>query len=184
MKENQRVRLTKKLLQDSLVKLLASKSIHKISVREICDNAEINRTTFYKYYISQYDLLKEMEEQVLSQIDGFLSADRDRPDYDMQIISQIATYLQDNVALCKLLINNTVNSEFMERLFRLPMIRRLLDEQLGKDNEAELEYAYQFVVNGGFSIIKTWINKAERESPDRIAAILVDMVYKAGVSPK
>jgi AcrR family transcriptional regulator len=92
MKENQRVRLTKKMLQDSLIWLLPNKSIHKISVREICDNAEINRSTFYKYYGSQYDLLKDMENEVLLQIDGYLNVSKDQPDYDVLALTRIAVY--------------------------------------------------------------------------------------------
>ena len=66
--ENQRVRLSKELLRRSLTELLFEKNIHKISVREICERAQINRTTFYKYYGSQYDLLTDMENQVLEEI--------------------------------------------------------------------------------------------------------------------
>ena len=179
MKENQRVRLTKKMLQDSLIWLLPNKSIHKISVREICDNAEINRSTFYKYYGSQYDLLKDMENEVLLQIDGYLNVSKDQPGYDVLALTRIAVYLQENLDLCRLLINNTVDSEFPEKLLNLPMIRQLLSEQLTEERDkAELEYVSQLVVYGGFSIIKRWINKDERESPERIARILVNTVYK------
>ena len=61
MSENQRVRLSKQMLRSSLIEILGEKSIHKVSIREICDRAQINRTTFYKYYGSQYDLLLDME---------------------------------------------------------------------------------------------------------------------------
>ena len=53
-KEDQRVMLTKRLLKDSLVSLLKEKTIFKITIRELCDTAGINRSTFYKYYDSQY----------------------------------------------------------------------------------------------------------------------------------
>ena len=48
MKDNQRVRLTKRLLQDSLIELMKTKTIYKISIKEICELAEVNRSTFYK----------------------------------------------------------------------------------------------------------------------------------------
>jgi AcrR family transcriptional regulator len=179
MKENQRVRLTKKLLRESLTWLLAQKSIHKISVREVCDHAQINRTTFYKYYGSQYDLLKDMENEVLAQIENDLSTGKMQAADDVRWLSKIITYINENLDLCKLLINNTVDSQFPERLLKLPGIERLLNEQLmeGYDSD-EMDYVYQFVVNGGFSIIKSWINKDKRESPDIIAGILIHTVYK------
>ena len=74
-KDNRRVKLTKQLLKDSLCGLLEQKSIHEISVRTLCENADINRSTFYKYYGSLYDLLKEMEDDFLiGRISCFMEA--------------------------------------------------------------------------------------------------------------
>ena len=55
--ENQRVYLSKKLLENALINLLKQKSLYKISIRELCEVASINRSTFYKYFSSQFDLL-------------------------------------------------------------------------------------------------------------------------------
>ena len=55
--ENQRVYLSKKLLENALISLLKQKSLYKISIRELCEVASINRSTFYKYFSSQFDLL-------------------------------------------------------------------------------------------------------------------------------
>ena len=48
-RENQRVMLTRRLIKESLTGLLAEESIHKISIRALCERAGINRSTFYKY---------------------------------------------------------------------------------------------------------------------------------------
>lgn len=179
MKENQRIRLSKQLLRESLITLMAQKSIHKISVREICEIAQINRTTFYKYYGSQYDLLKDMENEALTQIDGYLSGCETPPKNDMQLFVQVVTYIQNNLSLFRLLVNNTVDSAFPERLLNLPRIQRLLSEQLKAEYEiGSLDYMYQFVVNGGFCIIKRWLNKEEREPPEKIALVLASMLSK------
>ena len=49
-KENQRITLTKRLLQEALLLMLRDESINKISVRDLCEKAGINRTTFYNHY--------------------------------------------------------------------------------------------------------------------------------------
>ena len=51
-KENQRITLTKKLLQEGLLRLLETKRLDKISVTELCREAGINRATFYNHYDS------------------------------------------------------------------------------------------------------------------------------------
>lgn len=179
MQENQRIRLTKQLLRESLIDLLTEKSIQRISVREICEKAQINRTTFYKYYGSPYDLLNDIENTVLGQIETYLNEEENRAMDDAGRLTQIITFLDENLALCRLLVNSTVDSQFAERLLMLPRIQRLLGDQLieGYRNE-EIEYMYQFVVNGGFSMIRTWINKSTREAPEKITALLLNSVGK------
>ena len=64
--ENQRIRITKQLLQQSLLQLLQIKLIDKISVTEICAHTQINRSTIYKHYGSQYDVLDEIKTQMVT----------------------------------------------------------------------------------------------------------------------
>lgn len=179
MKENQRLRLTKQLLRESLIALLNEKSIHKISVREICEKAQINRTTFYKYYGSPYDLLIDIEDTVLAQVETYLGGKENQIMDDLRQLTQILSFMNDNLAVCRLLINNTVDSRFAERLLILPKIKQLLGNHLtdGYHND-EVDYVYQFVVNGGLYMIKSWINKDDREDPGKVAALLLDTVGK------
>ncbi len=67
--------MTKKILKNSLLELLEQQDIQKISIRSLCELADLNRSTFYKYYGSQYDLLKEMENDLLNQIEMVVSKD-------------------------------------------------------------------------------------------------------------
>ena len=55
-KEDRRVTLTKRMLKDALIDLLREVDIYHVSIRELCQRADVNRTTFYKYYGSQFDL--------------------------------------------------------------------------------------------------------------------------------
>ncbi|NHN31714.1 TetR/AcrR family transcriptional regulator [Paenibacillus agricola] len=59
MKEDLRVFRTKKLLRDSIFELAVNQSrkIAEITVQDICEQALVHRTTFYRYYKDKYDLL-------------------------------------------------------------------------------------------------------------------------------
>ena len=63
------MRLRKTLLKDALIQLLQEKPIGKITIFELCGRAQINRTTFYKYYGSQYDLLDDIERDLFTELD-------------------------------------------------------------------------------------------------------------------
>ena len=86
---NQRVAITKKLLKTSLTELLQTQSIYQISIRELCLRAGINRSTFYKYYGSQFDLLSEMEQDLLQNVETTLDS---RRDYSENILEQVMEY--------------------------------------------------------------------------------------------
>ena len=63
-----RIRYTKMVIKDAFVALLKEKPLNKVTVKEICNLAEINRATFYKYYSDPYDLLNKMEQEIMLQL--------------------------------------------------------------------------------------------------------------------
>ena len=59
-KDNQRSRLTKLLMKQAYIHLMHEKSTARITVKDICAGAEVNRSTFYRFIISgSIDLLTE-----------------------------------------------------------------------------------------------------------------------------
>ena len=66
MAETRRVRLTKRLMKDALLELMEEKPFAKISVTELCERADVNRSTFYAHYADTAALLAELEDEVLA----------------------------------------------------------------------------------------------------------------------
>ena len=62
MGQDARVRYSKMIIQSNFVSLLKQKPMNKITVKELCEMADINRATFYKYYMDFYDLMEKIEE--------------------------------------------------------------------------------------------------------------------------
>lgn len=177
MIENQRIRLTKMLLKESLTTLLHEKSIHKISVREVCSAADINRTTFYKYYGSQYDLLREMEEDVLLQIEHVLSSTLDSAT-GIEHLKQTLMFIDENLDLCKILFNNSIDIHFLDKLIEIPTIVKFNNHLNEEYNEYELSYIFAFIMDGALSIIRQWINKPNHESPETMANLIISTIMK------
>jgi AcrR family transcriptional regulator len=59
-KEDKRVIKTKRDLRNALASLLKKSSYSKITVCDICEEAQINRMTFYKHYMDKMDLLNDV----------------------------------------------------------------------------------------------------------------------------
>ncbi|KIL51399.1 hypothetical protein KP77_09110 [Jeotgalibacillus alimentarius] len=57
-KEDLRVRRTRKLLFDSLIRLLnkPGMTFEDVTVQQICEGAMVHRSTFYSHYTDKYDL--------------------------------------------------------------------------------------------------------------------------------
>ena len=50
MELDRRTKRTKKLLTDAFITLLSTKNLNEITIKELCDTADINRGTFYLHY--------------------------------------------------------------------------------------------------------------------------------------
>ncbi len=59
-KDDRRVKYTKMVLKESFIKLLEKKDISQITIKEICEDADINRATFYAHYNDQFDLMHKI----------------------------------------------------------------------------------------------------------------------------
>lgn len=67
-KVDRRVRKTKAQLREGLARLMLQKSIKEITVKELVDEVDINRSTFYLHYTDIYQMLQQIEEDALEEI--------------------------------------------------------------------------------------------------------------------
>lgn len=68
MKYTKKTLITKKNLKRALINLLANHKFDLITINQIVEEAEITRSTFYRYYDDKYDLLSDIEEEILKYI--------------------------------------------------------------------------------------------------------------------
>lgn len=66
--ENRRSKMTKKLIKEALIELLSKEDLQHISVKRICENADLNRSTFYLHYETIEELLEEFTNEEMKQI--------------------------------------------------------------------------------------------------------------------
>ena len=63
-----RVKKTRRAIQKAFIELLREKPIEKITVKEIAERAEINKTTFYAHYETLDALIDQMEQQTVQMV--------------------------------------------------------------------------------------------------------------------
>lgn len=168
--ENQRIRLSKTMLKNALIELLQENGIEKISIYELCDKAQINRTTFYKYYGNQYDLLSDIENDCFAGIEEHLTLHKE---HKTIILKNVLEYLESERTKFRVLFNTVVDKEFPEKLFSLPTVVNLIDLNMPKTyHEKPKEYLHLFVCQGGFAVIRKWLNDDNHASAEETANLI------------
>ena len=73
-KPDRRVLKTKRAIRNAFAELLIQKDINEITVKDIADLADINRKTFYNYYSGVYQVMDEIENEIISACEADLNA--------------------------------------------------------------------------------------------------------------
>ena len=115
-KEDRRVAMTKRMLKDALTGMLRETDIYHVSIRELCQRADVNRTTFYKHYGNQFDLLADMEKDLLDFLSATITQHAANP---VRIIEAACEYMESHLEFGRLIINNNVDPLFPQKLFSL-----------------------------------------------------------------
>ncbi|MCR5665231.1 MAG: TetR/AcrR family transcriptional regulator [Eubacterium sp.] len=184
VKNNRRAKMTKEMLKESLLELMRTTPLQKISIRALCERADINRSTFYKYYGSQYDLFHAIEDDLLLRIDETLASidkDPDPADKTAPLIN-LLDYLKDNLEICQLLMTSDVDPEFPTKLMSRTSIQSTIDESLSKYSKTMDFYLREYLLAGEFRIIYQWLNHGCKESSESIVKLLLSLGY-ATINP-
>lgn len=167
-----------KALQDSLTLLNEhSKNSLETIEKKATELAGINRTTFYNHYGSQYDVLAEIRDWYLRDIaDAIESAElRDR-DSMLIRVTLVFEYIQQNLEISRLLIQNNIDETFAQRLFSLPKIEGLLTETMQSNPNHEYDRdVISFAIYGGYKLVQDWISADNRRSAPEMAQLVLHL---------
>lgn len=169
-KTNQRITLTKRLLQEALIRLMNDKDIANISVSELCKEAGINRTTFYYHYGNQHDVLQEMEMSMLEELRRCLSTGEGRSTRRDKTVAMFR-YLQENAEWAKLMFcNSRREAVFAEKLFALTV-------QIRQEEHTELHTPQEmllgtFLANGSYAMIRYWLLNGMPFTPEQMGDLI------------
>lgn len=178
--EDRRILRTKRLLTDALVSLLKVKSIQNISVKELCDTADINRSTFYLHYKDIYDMMQQIENDILEQFEQLFTHHRLKDMYSdpYDLLHDIFLLTLEYSELFQTLLSPNGDISFLmeiKYLFRNRYLEIFLSSTQEKDT-TKLEYSYSFIVNGCLGLIERWVNSGQKETPEEMAALASSII--------
>jgi AcrR family transcriptional regulator len=177
-KDDRRVKYTRMVLKESFINLLERKDISQISIKEICEDADINRATFYAHYSDQYDLLKKIENELLDNVNVYLS-ELDKVSNKMSNVltaERIFEYIKKNAKLCKLLLSERGDFSFQKKIMMLvydKIITELTDTH--RITKEDAEYVYSFTITGCVGIVQKWLDDDMKKSPRFMAEMVIKL---------
>lgn len=157
-KNNQRTRLSKILLKNALMDLLSEKgSVTKISVRELCERADLNRSTFYAHYSEPKELLEEVEAELLDATREHLQKIGAENDIGAhRYLLSFLIYIKENDKPFRTLLINAGDPEFRSKFMQQSIIQFVENLDIAFPKEQE-QYIYSYILNGSTGVIIQWM---------------------------
>lgn len=177
-RENQRIMLTKRLLKESLLRLLERKELDKISITELCREAGINRATFYRHYEIPRDILNELGKDLFYEMHQTVGIPRSKSDVKGSI-ENLCTFMEKNLDRIRIIIKGTsetdftafvsdLYTEFWEEIRRVSILSGLSDE--------DIKLLVLYSAGGSYFVLRNWllgnIQKDSKEMADYLFRLL------------
>lgn len=175
-KEDRRVRRTKRQLEEALIRLLRKKNIQKISVRELADEADITRATFYQHYRDPYEMLRRMQDRILIKVQEVINETTGGDSYGFFL--QLFEYLSEDDISAEILIFDTGEGSGYKRIgneihnnYMLHWGQKFTGEQM-----KQYEYYRYYIVFGCIAVVENWVKHGKQETPEQMAKIMFSVL--------
>ena len=157
IQESRRVRMTKRLMKDALLELLDRKNLVNISVKEICETADVHRATFYLHYSDQAELLREIEQDFLDQIpDPPEILDEKGQKSLLEATTAFFDNVRENRNTVRILFGESADNSFSSRLVEYLCARYI--PVGGTTDESSARFLQLYVANGTVGMMREWVN--------------------------
>lgn len=166
---NQRFQSTEQKIQEALFSLLRFKKYNDISMKEICYEAGINRSSFYSHYQDINDLMIKTEKRLSSEISKIFDPQKE---WNEEVFVKLFNFLYKNKDFYKSYLE-TNEQTFMEINDFKSFIKLMqFDKKISDFAYSEIVYHMAFFAGGLKALSKSWIKTGCKESPEKMAKIL------------
>lgn len=176
-------------MDNALISILEKKDFEYITIKEICDAAGVNRSTFYLHYENTADLLNEATQYILDRFFSYFSDDAGEvterlkscslhelifitPEY----ITPYLTFIKENQRLFITSIRKFGSMGFGDVYNELFI--NIFDPILSRFSLSETEriYVIKFYLMGITAVVMEWLENSCEESIEQICRIIIDCI--------
>lgn len=171
MKEDRRIQKTKQALINAFGALVKQHESYHMTVKELCEKADINRSTFYLYYQDLNDFLDQLQDSVVKEVAQIINTYH-HPKIPM---------LQNRELILALFVYFEEKQYFMQAILTRSALRRAIiehfcfileSEQIFEDYENK-DLMIPYITYGLIGLVNKWLN-TKKESPEEMTEITLD----------
>ena len=172
------------LMVEALLLLLEKKEYDSITVKEICEKAGVNRSTFYMHYDTKDDLLVETMKYINARLlsdsnyDAIIPRSNDEKNFNLDEI-HLVPYLNTIKEFKKIYrVLPHKPHIFKKSNINKEIYRNLCDKLLRKYNikNDEKEFAFAYFNYGVLAIIDKWVESDCEEDVYKIADLIIKLI--------
>ena len=161
---------TQRALRDALAELLTEKQLHKVTVQEIADKADVNRVTFYKHFLDVYDLYDRIETDTLTEL-GLLALSLAELPAE-KFFSHLLSTVSENRTIYRMIFSPNATGQLRGKLSHMieGVFLQIGSEKTGRDvNDRELAFISCYRAQGCLAVISKWVQGGFEEPQELIA---------------
>ena len=170
--ENRKVVLTKQVIENTLFELLDEKPLEKITVKELCEAADINRSTFYRHYTDVFDLMEQITRRTMEELKSYLidRTELNDPSAWRTSTRAMLEYAQQNRTLFLLLFQNKTGWDCWSELIQMNRDLFHVPER------SMMNYSLAFSIYGSVAVSRRWLESGCWEPIEEVVDFLLDIM--------
>ena len=177
---DRRVLKTKRAIRNAFAKLMVEKDINDITVMELSETADINRKTFYNYYSGVYQVVEDIENDIISSYERLLGdvQFRESMNAPYQLFERFSQLINMDPEFFGYLLTMNGNIALITRIMTLikDKTREKMTSQLAiEDYKADI--MIDFVLSGMLSVYQHWFSSDRSVPSEEVAQIISTMSF-------
>lgn len=180
--DSEKVIKTKKIIKDAFIEIYKLKTIDSISVKEITNKVGFNRGTFYIHYDDIYDLLREVEDEVLSEFHkvGHKIKEYNISHFDpkepIPAMLEILKYMKSKRNYIEALLGQNGYPSFSIKCKNI--MKQYIFTKLKIENEKYSDYLLEYIISGNIGVVIYWVQTGMVIPAEELALLLGKIIIK------
>ena len=177
---DRRVLKTKRAIRNAFAKLTAEKDINDITIIELAAAADINRKTFYNYYSGVYQVIEDIERDILQSYEVLLGNVEFKQSMDApySLFERFSKLINMDPEFFGCLLSMSGNTQMITRIMRLlkDKTREKMVSQLDIE-EYKADIMIDYVLSGMLSVYQHWFASDRSVPIEEVTQIISTMSF-------